>query len=59
MTGLSVTDLLAIENLREKGYAVMWFSPEELDGVETSAVEDRMLKEGQDMIHWLQGPGRI
>ena len=36
----------ALKNLREAGYAVTVFSPEELAGVDPSAVEDMMVERG-------------
>jgi len=43
-----------VDQLREKGYAVSIFTPDELEGVRISSVEDRMVEAGWDMIAFLK-----
>lgn len=40
----------SIQDLRHKGYAVVVFNPEELRGVDSNRVEDRMIEKGGDYI---------
>jgi len=40
--------------LRQRGYAVTLFSPEELNGVEADRVESRLAEEGNEIISILQ-----
>ena len=42
--------ILAIRQLRDAGYAVCVFNPEELGGVDRERVEDRMCEEGWEAI---------
>ena len=39
-----------IEELREAGYAVVIFTPEELDGADPDKVEDNLVSTGFDII---------
>ena len=43
-----------INELRAEGYAVTIFNPEELDGVNESAVEDRLVELGWQVIEDLK-----
>ena len=43
-----------VDQLREKGYAVSIFTPEELEDVRTDSVEGRMVEAGWDMIEFLK-----
>ena len=40
----------ALRNLRDAGYAVVAFTPDELDGADPSTVEDLMIQRGWDAI---------
>ena len=40
----------ALFALKDMGYAVVVFSPEELDGAEADRVEDRLIELGWDII---------
>ena len=42
-----------IESLREQGYAVVSFNPEELAGAPARKVEDRMCERGWEAIDYL------
>lgn len=44
----------ALMSLRHKGYAIVVFTPDELNGVEAKRVEDRMIETGWDTISWLE-----
>lgn len=44
----------AIRTLRDAGYAVAVFSPEELDGVSIQSVENAMVSNGSDAIEELK-----
>lgn len=45
----------AIAELRDAGYAVAVFKPEELGSADSSKVEDRMVEVGWDVIASLAG----
>ena len=40
-----------INELKNQGYAVVLFTPEELDGAEADRVEDRLIELGWDVIY--------
>jgi hypothetical protein len=44
----------AIFALKDMGYAVVLFSPEELEGAESDRVEDRLIELGWDVIYDLK-----
>ena len=43
-------ELDVIVNLKNKGYAVVLFEPEELEGASPDRVEDRLIELGWDII---------
>lgn len=45
----------ALQMLRDAGFAVCAFDPEELEGVDPTHVEDRMCATGWDTIEALKG----
>jgi len=47
-------DWRIVDQLRERGYAVSIFTPEELEGAKTDNVEDCMVEAGWDMIAFLK-----
>lgn len=44
-----------LNNLADKGYAVVVFTPQELEGVRAKYVEDRMVEVGWEVIETLKG----
>ena len=44
----------ALMTLRDRGFAVAVFTPDELNGVEAKRVEERMIETGWDVISWLE-----
>ena len=46
-------EIATIQNLRDQGYAVVLFSPEELVGAPARKVEDRMCERGWEAIDYL------
>lgn len=46
-------EIAAIQSLRDQGYAVVVFNPEELAGVPAHKVENRMCDAGWDIIDYL------
>ena len=46
-------EFAAIQSLREQGYAVVLFNPEELAGAPARKVEDRMCEGGWEIIDYL------
>ena len=44
----------AIEKMRGFGYAVVAFTPEELEGAIPESVEDRLIERGWDIIETLR-----
>ena len=45
-------ELEVIRKLRSEGYAIVIFTPEELEGADKGAVEDRMIESGWHAIEW-------
>lgn len=45
----------AMQRMQSFGYAIVVFSPEELEGAEPSLVEDRLIETGWDIISSLSG----
>lgn len=45
----------ALQTLRDAGWVVCAFTPEELEGVDASHVEDRLVELGWDVIDSLKG----
>jgi hypothetical protein len=45
--------LVSVDKLRDLGYAVVVFNPDELEGVDPSRIEDRMTETGWDAIYTL------
>lgn len=45
----------ALQLLRDAGFAVCAFDPEELEGVDPTRVEDRMCATGWDTVEALKG----
>jgi hypothetical protein len=45
----------AINELRDAGYLVIIWTPEELGDVDESHIEDALIERGNDMIEMLQG----
>lgn len=43
-----------IKELKDEGYAVVLFNPEELEGAESDRVEDRLIELGWEVIHDLK-----
>ena len=46
-------EIATIESLRDQGYAVVLFNPEELAGAPARKVEDRMCEVGWEAIDYL------
>ena len=46
-------EIAAIQSLRDQGYAVVLFNPEELVGAPARKVEDRMCERGWEAIDYL------
>lgn len=51
---MTKTQLTALRQLRDKGYAIAIFTPEELSGAPVDDIEDRMVSEGWDAIDMLK-----
>ena len=51
---LTQAEFKAVQNLREQGYAVIVWSPEELKGASPKKVEDRSIELGWDVIEDLK-----
>lgn len=47
-------ELKVIRALKDKGYAVVLFEPEELEGASPDRVEDRLIELGWDVISVLK-----
>ena len=47
-------ELLSIQKLREQGYAVIVWTPKELDGASPHKVEDRSIEVGWEVIEELK-----
>ena len=47
---LQEADVAVLRDLHERGFAVVGFTPEELDGLENRYVEDVMTERGNDFI---------
>lgn len=45
------SDLKWLRNMRERGFCVVVFTPEELEGVDPDYVEDKLLEFGWDVIN--------
>jgi predicted fused transcriptional regulator/phosphomethylpyrimidine kinase len=43
-----------IQELKDQGYAVVLFNPDELEGAEADRVEDRLIEMGWDVIYDLK-----
>ena len=43
-----------VENLREHGFAVIVFNPDELEGADPEKVSDRLIELGWDVIYDLK-----
>jgi hypothetical protein len=54
-TGLSVHQRKMIDSMREQGYAVVFFSPEELNGVSAERLQSRLMGDAKDHIEDLGG----
>jgi len=52
--GLADEEVQAVRNLRERGYAVVIFSPEEVESAASGKVEDRLIELGWDVIDALK-----
>lgn len=46
-----------IRELKEEGYAIILFNPEELEGADSDRVEDRLIELGWEVIHDLKPNG--
>ena len=44
----------AIYSLRDEGYLVIIWTPEELGDIDTSYIEDRLIELGNEMIEWAE-----
>lgn len=51
---LNREEVLFLRKLRDKGYAVVVFTEEELDGAPQKRVEDRLVEVGWDIINDLK-----
>lgn len=51
---LTIDQIEVLRELREEGYAVVLFNPEELDTAEPERVEDRLIELGWDVINDMQ-----
>lgn len=54
MSDITDAEHEALKSLHNRGYAVVVFTPEELNGVESKRVEERMIETGWDVISWLE-----
>lgn len=45
----------AVNTLRDEGYLVIIWTPEELGDIDASHMEDMLIERGNDMIEQLQG----
>lgn len=45
----------AINSLRDEGYLVLIWTPQELGDIDASHIEDVLIERGNDMIEQLQG----
>jgi len=45
----------ALREMRHDGYAVIVWTPEELEGADSGLVEDRLIELGYDVIDCLKG----
>ena len=52
---LTKTDIKAIDSLRTRGFAVVVFNEEELEGAPADDVESRLIELGWDVIEALRG----
>jgi hypothetical protein len=43
-----------IHALRDEGYLIIIWTPQELDGIDPSHIEDALIERGNDMIEQLQ-----
>lgn len=44
----------AIDTLRDEGYLVILWTPEELGDIETDYIEDRLIELGNEMLEWAE-----
>jgi len=44
----------AFKAMRAKGWAVVWFSPDELQGVDAERFEERLADDGFDLVERMQ-----
>ena len=44
----------AIDNLRDEGYLVILWTPEELGDIDEIHIEDRLIELGNEMIEWAE-----
>jgi hypothetical protein len=56
-TAMSRDELRAIQSLRVKGWGVILWEPDELDGVDPEIVEDALIERGWDVIFMHGGRG--
>jgi hypothetical protein len=54
-TTISESEYNAVKAIREKGYAVVIFNPEELQGVKPRSIEDDLVLRGWESIDALKG----
>ena len=48
------SDLKWLRNMRERGFCVVVFTPDELDGADPDEVEDQLIERGWDVIELLR-----
>jgi hypothetical protein len=44
----------AIDTLRDEGYLVILWTPEELGDIDASHIEDALIERGNEMIEWAE-----
>lgn len=55
LNSLSEAEVSVLRSLRDRGFAVVIFSPTEVGAADPSCVEDRLIAAGWDVINRLQG----
>lgn len=50
---MNKTEIKALQGLKNKGYAIVVITPEELKSVSPDKVEDRLIETSWEVIEWL------
>jgi hypothetical protein len=53
---LTHDDMDYIQNMQKRGFSVVVFTPEELDGVRVKHFEDLLIQHGNDLIETVREP---